>query len=704
MENSFLLANWFFRINEISKKELVSFFVFTFSISFIILFLSFDSMIWIESAHHDNTRYFRVSNADEFKSHCRNDSQYGWLFLIGRPASAMLECQVFKNTRQLSDLGRMRFFVIGIIAAASALLAVLISQFGISRLSAGMVAISVFSLPGMQNAAFMTNFPNALTPFLAIGAYMILLPVKKNHPLKMEIFDYKRIALASGILGVAMMLYPAMAFAFFWGSLLKALLDDDFGDQGHTSSAFWDIVVFGSVSVLVLISHRVLARVIFGGALGSIPESFKHDLSPIHMIGKIPFLLLDVIPTAASFWFMKKGVGSFLFAGILLASLFLLPFLFRESRKKISVGRAFSVTRIILILVFLVCCFSPVLLTKVPMMHQRVLFSGSGALLLISFCVIPMLVFRPFFSDYSHLMMLRRGIAWLFLIVGLGCASFNSVMNVWNTNIEMEFVRFELAKYESLPRRIHVIRSIDNNRGFNGLASRTDEFNRKTNDYKQDIVDFIRLSLFGSSRDSDVSLAYCDSMIADCELVVPKDNIIVSISEYGDDICATKDMALVDLNALVRSTRTGAPSLVDLENLPSCKANKFLIATEVVSLFHGVGKAFDKSTSADSFWEAKFVKPISIDFDYNVPTKLREYIFYSGDAPSRMPIRWKVLASNDASNWVLLDQIKAETPWKDNEKRQFEVKNSGIYEYYRFVFEESSDPEMFRIYEISLID
>jgi hypothetical protein len=327
-----------------------------------------------------------------------------------------------------------------------------------------------------------------------------------------------------------------------------------------------------------------------------------------------------------------------------------------------------------------------------------------GLFIILAIFLISTTVDRIALVRASNKLLTFRLCAFIVVSFGLIISSYSMAKNVWNTNVEMVFVRSEFYKLNSFPRRIHLIRPVDNNIGFNGLPSRTDEFNRKTTDFKQDIIDFLRLSLFGSSQNIGVPLADCDPSTTDCELVVPESQIIVSFSEYEQKFCRTRDMALIDMNVLVRATHTGNPNIAKLDSVPYCEMGKFQVSTEPKSTesAHPINKAFDNSTAPNDFWESSISGPVTVNIAYPSPITLKNYSFSAGESTERMPLNWLLYASNDLKAWHLIDSQENIAEWKQNEQRSFSVKLPKAHSYFRIVFTKSNHPQIMRIYEIKL--
>jgi len=142
-----------------------------------------------------------------------------------------------------------------------------------------------------------------------------------------------------------------------------------------------------------------------------------------------------------------------------------------------------------------------------------------------------------------------------------------------------------------------------------------------------------------------------------------------------------------------------------------CSGSQFVVDLPRVAVYsnitnvssYSILKVFDNSLH--SFWETRFEgHPVTLDFEYNQPTKLYSYEFYCGihgrDSTDRMPMSWKVLASSDRSTWVTLDTHENVKPWNQDEKRLFKINAQQPYLYYKFVFEKTASA-MIRLYEIN---
>lgn len=680
-------------LEQISKSKIGLFFFYYF-IAFVLLFLSMSSALWLESAHHDNTRYFKGEISEIYKSNCLNDSQYSWLKLIGRPVTAEIECKVFKNTKTFSDLKKIRLIVVGILALGSTFLGLILYRNGINLFVSLPISVSIFTLPGMQNAVLMTNIPNVITPAFALFSFYILSQVKNFN-----IRSLLMTSVAVALLVISGLTYPAMSFIFFLGWIVRSFTASNDSSDSALKKAIFEFTIFIFSMVLALVLSRALLDSSLAERLINLTDNFKVDLSPTSLILKIPFILTAGFPLASSFWFMESDYKFIFFVTIaLLVGLLCL-------RSKLAdTTRACRVASISLVLISIALACAPLGLTKSPVLHQRVLFVLEASLLLGVLLSI-YLMLENYLPNSKGRLSLRYLIPfYTALAIGLFHSNYSVTLSAWATNLEMNFVRIKYAEFNGIPRRIHLVRSENNNTGFNGRPSLTDEFNRKTTDYQQDITDFLRLSLYGSHLTANErKLTYCDPSTTDCEMVVPQDNIIISYSDYKTPFCKTPGMLLVDMNVLVTATNTGKPKLASIEEMASCATGKFRVfAKSLPGEQYFASKAFDKSVSVNDFWETSIKEPVVLDIDYSQPEILTGYNFTGGEGSTRMPTSWSLYGFDKLGNSKLLDQKTAQRSFERNESRNYTIMNSSPYQKYRFIFHKAGTENILRIYEIEL--
>src|SRR6266446_4326032 len=131
--------------------------------------------LWTVFAHHDQYRMFAETLGDPaIKEACEADRQYLWLYKIGRPLTAEIECTIFRHADVPADLTPYRWAVVALQALAAAVFAMLLRACGLQWMTAGALGIGVFLLPGEENAVLMANFANVLTPILALVSHALV--------------------------------------------------------------------------------------------------------------------------------------------------------------------------------------------------------------------------------------------------------------------------------------------------------------------------------------------------------------------------------------------------------------------------------------------------------------------------------------------------------------------------------------------------
>ena len=100
--------------------------------------------------------------------------------------------------------------------------------------------------------------------------------------------------------------------------------------------------------------------------------------------------------------------------------------------------------------------------------------------------------------------------------------------------------------------------------------------------------------------------------------------------------------------------------------------------------------------------------PYSIVLDAGTSTAITEYGLVTGDDShtysGRNPRNWKVMGSNDKSNWKQLSEVKNDRSMRDENEQEyrFRVKNAPAYRYYKFVFEKTWEDTRIQLAEIKL--
>lgn len=187
------------------------------AVAFCILSVAEAPALWTVFAHHDQYRLFAETlDNPAIKHACEADRQYLWLYKIGRPLTAELECMIFRHANAPSDLTPFRQAVVFLQAIAAAVFAMILRRCQVSWVAAGALGTAVFLLPGEQNAVFMANFANVLAPILALMSHTLLeLAANRRRGWRYDSTGWVMIVASWACLGVALHLFPGLAAFFF---------------------------------------------------------------------------------------------------------------------------------------------------------------------------------------------------------------------------------------------------------------------------------------------------------------------------------------------------------------------------------------------------------------------------------------------------------------------------------------------------------
>ncbi|MBF0343008.1 MAG: hypothetical protein HQL06_02140 [Nitrospirae bacterium] len=287
----------------------------------------------------------------------------------------------------------------------------------------------------------------------------------------------------------------------------------------------------------------------------------------------------------------------------------------------------------------------------------------------------------------------------LILLLSLYSGITSSVIakqNTQNTNMELTFIKNAMTpSIDKAISRIHVVKSIDSGVGFNGIKTLGDEFNCKATSFTGDIKYILSAALIDVGKHFN-RVEYCPSKEPSlCNDETSKGVIIATVSEYGDDFCATKDMLLIDMNGLLNTGITK-----HTESLKTCQIEAIRVNRSETGK-HTIKRAFDGSTKSDDFWESFIEKPIDVDISFYEPRLIDKYFMASGENASRMPISWEFMALDEHNQWMSLDKQVDVRKWSPFENRKFSFANDKNFKRYKFIFTKSPDYDRaLRIYEI----
>ncbi|OGG96381.1 MAG: hypothetical protein A2527_02125 [Candidatus Lambdaproteobacteria bacterium RIFOXYD2_FULL_50_16] len=506
----------------------------------------------LPTAHHDQTRYFTEYGTDlANKASCAFDRQHKWLFLVGRPISAFLECQVATRVFVLQDLVFFRFLVLILMAAGATLLAVLAVAVGLPLGVAGLMALAIYCLPGAQNTIFMTNLPNALAPLLGLMSYGALLwPSKTYYQL------FGRYLSSLLLLLLATLTYPALSYLFLAPSFLAlafAPFSGRFFWRTGLHLAIRDMALLGAASFGFLLVVKKVIHPLMDYQPSMLPENYQVSLNFSQFWVKLDAFFQAAMPWAFNYWnvYVSEYWGNRLAWVICLAAVIFSLVRWASEKRGALVVNLYS--RVFPAAAFLFVSMLPWVLSHTGHLLYRFLMPLSVLALLVLFVLwvrgvelAGLVGLKP----KAQKITLYLGAAALALY-GAMSANRTTSLNTWNTSVELAYARSILAQYQGKPiKRIHIIRAANDKVGFNGLPSVTDEFNRKSLDIQANVSAFIRLALLGVARHETFSISDCQREQRYCPVETGDQTIFVTHSELGEPVYKSRDMVVIDFNYL----------------------------------------------------------------------------------------------------------------------------------------------------------
>lgn len=420
--------------------------------------------------HHDQYRYFiETLTNPNLKSLCESDRQYLWLYKIGRPFTAEIECFIFRRVSFPSDLTCFRIAVVVLQGLGAAIVAVILRRCGLRWISGTALGIAIFLLPGEQNAVFMANFANVLTPILALTSRLAL-EVADRLRRAARLHGHLRFGLMAAAwlcLMTANHLYPGLAVCFFTASFAYMLLREH--ERG------WALVTRDCLFFLsVAVPYYLLLKVWFEPhfAIGQqLPSNYVAALSPLALFASGIKVLL-FIPAITNFWNIYPDLRISV----------LVIFILVLARLVTAKGGDDLVAKIggkghmkIVILLTLFAAANLVLLSSSAVLIHRALVAQAAILLLWSFASLVASI-----SAFGRWPWERVEVPTACVIVGIAAFSSGTTIseNVRASALERAYLRSAIAQASSAGfDNIVVVEPPRNGVGLNGRPIVSDEFN-----------------------------------------------------------------------------------------------------------------------------------------------------------------------------------------------------------------------------------
>jgi hypothetical protein len=526
-----------------------------FLICFGVLYLIYSDSVTIPFAYHDQVRHFGEDyHHSFFKEDCANDHIANFLFDIGRPVAAGIECLVFKNVHDLEDISMVRLMVIALLAVCMTLVAFRLETALRNIWVALFLSGAIFALPGPNIAIFQGGIQNGLSVLLAILSYMILPDVSRKSDFRSPVF-WSRIVLSLSLFVTALPTYPPYAYFFFVFTMVAVLLSNIEDWPTVRLKALRDFIFVAIASAI----YFVALRLTIVDSLENVSAPYKPEIST-DISARLSLLMSKAIPTIFNMWYVYTNrivafyVIAFVFSG-LIASSILLYARAKQSGEHKQLLR-FGTEKVVLVVALFFAASGAWIVSNSILVLLRIFFPAMAMLVVIVWWVARNWISLPLKSEGS---IQKAGVTvacLMFLCSGV-FANFSMNRNVWNTSVELMYIRSKIAGGLDKPiARIHVIRPRRDGIGYNKLPSVYDEFNRKGMDYMPDITDVVRTAMVDVA-DSDSFIIYgCDRKPEVCmqDFRPPAPGILVTHSREGEPIYETPNTLVIDLRDLVKGS------------------------------------------------------------------------------------------------------------------------------------------------------
>jgi hypothetical protein len=540
--------------NDADKLSVSRLFLY-FLICFGVLYLIYSDSVTIPFAYHDQVRYFGEDyHHSFFKEDCANDHIANFLFDIGRPVAAGIECLIFKNVHVLEDLSIVRLIVIAMYAICMALMACRLETTLRNRWGALFLSGSIFVLPGPNVSIFQGGIQNGLSVLLSILSYMILPDVTRKSNFRSPVF-WLRIVISLILVNVALLAYPPYACFFLVLTLVAVLLCNIEEWPSVRMKALRDLVFIGVASGIYFIT----ARMAIVSNIEDVAAPYKFKITS-DLPARLVYFIEEAVPMIFNMWNIYTSgtiaiyVIAFISSGMVASSILLLAKSRSEGKSVQSLRYGAEKTALVVALFF--AASGAWIASNSILVLFRIFFPAMAMSVVLVWWAAKSWISLPLKSE-GLVQKAVLTVACLMFLSSSVFANFTMSRNVWNVSVELMYIRSRIAGGLDKPiARIHVIRPKRGGIGYNKLPSLTDEFNCKAADFMPDITDVVRTAMIDVA-DSDSFIIYgCDQKPEVCmqDFKPPAPGILVTHSREEEPIYETPHTLIIDLRDLVKGS------------------------------------------------------------------------------------------------------------------------------------------------------
>ncbi len=533
---------------EIQKLKL---FLIYFTLSVLVLYFVFAPAIHIPFYHHDIYKY----SVGGFHNSCRNDPGFSYLFKLGRPFSAMLDCGGYKVANSLNNVSHLRILCVVLVAFAMSLFA-----FGLHSVKRFVwpvffISGAIFVLPAIQTTIIMTATTLVFSILMAFFAWYCLsksyLFVAKQSASRKDVFYFLG---GIGSLFISLFTYPSLSSCFLLPAFVCILFKSLSNWYAMKRTILRDVIIFIISCSLYFIIAKLLQS-----KLSVVSSNYQFKLN-FHFFDRIIFIYKHF----PSLWMIHASflqvalINLIILSGLVIAlrNFFLSDFFKYKKNESI---RVLLQTLFAVIVLLLLGSLTLLAVPSDDIPIGRVIFVLQAMSILILWWSL-IRIGSLFSWKETHSAGLFAGLLFL---IGAGVANYNMITSALNDYLEFNYITTTLAKHFQAPafklKRIHIISPAAVN--FNGLPRGDDILNDNSTHYAGDLTYIVNAAFLQFVGKYQFSLINCifseideERHFADeirCMGSMPKNSIAVTYSRPEKPYYKTPDMLIIDMNTLM---------------------------------------------------------------------------------------------------------------------------------------------------------
>jgi len=530
--------------SDLSHKK-VSIWVFII-LNIVACYLVYAPTLHIPFYHHD---IYKFSNGGLGVS-CEKEAGYAYLYDLGRPISAWLDCANFKVANTVDNIIYARLACVFLIGLTMGIVAFWLYSVAFSFWIAFLISGSIFYLPVLQTTMIMA----ASNLILAIlSAFLANLSVKKGayFQLSNRFLGFSLFALGFLLLLGSLLTYPALSGFFLFPTLMTLLFSPlnrwreiKFKVIGR------DVLVFciGCLIYYFLVKHIQQVRNVNVAAL---MPGYRLHLN-FNIIDRI-YALLTIFP---KFWNIFSGTKQAILGYLILISGLLAAFSNFSYKESTSTAKQSLIQAMLATIGLLLLGSVVFIVMPESWAAYRIIFVFQAMSLAILVWCVYQICFLYQLKESTFIFLLC-------VIFGAGAILANYIVtkSALNDNLELNFmtaeISHEIKESKTKISRIHVI--VPSVANFTELPAVDDIFN-STSANSGDITNMVNTVLLRIAEPNSFQLTNCMFTLSDeehhfqdekkCIKAAPRGNVVVTYSWPNKPIFYTPNTITIKLDTL----------------------------------------------------------------------------------------------------------------------------------------------------------